>query len=358
MGARVKGFWRQPRFWLGMVSSVFFLWLVGRQVSWATLRAALAAADWRWALPGALLLLLAWALFAVRWRGLLRAAAPVRWADAFSYIVIGYFGNAVLPLRLGDIARLTLVSRRYNINVGFAAAVAILEKLLDIFAMLGAAALVLWITPLPATLRAAVQVTAAGALAALVVLALLARSEWLLTRLSRSRSWFVVATLVAFFAGRLKSSLRTCDLLRLETATQLIFRLLRKFAQGLQVLGSPARLAWVAAVSLASWTAAWLSVVCYSFALRLQAPLLAPLLVLVVINLGGGIPSSPGSIGVFEFLTVLALSVWRVDSGAALGFAAVLHVANLALIAAMGLVAVWREGVQWGALGPGASGGG
>lgn len=316
-----------------MISSVFFLWLVGRRVSWATLRAALAAADWRWALPGALLLLLAWALFAVRWRGLLRAAAPVRWADAFSYLVIGYFGNAVLPLRLGDIARLTLVSRKYNINVGFAAAVAILEKLLDIFAMLGAAALVLSITPLPATLRAAVQATAAGALAALVVLALLARSEWLLARVE-------AATPRRLPAG----------------ATQLIFGLLRKFAQGLQVLGSPARLAWVAAVSLASWTAAWLSVVCYAFALRLPVPLLAPLLVLVVINLGGGIPSSPGSIGVFEFLTVLALSVWRVDSGAALGFAAVLHVANLALIAAAGLVAVWREGVQWGELGRRASG--
>lgn len=316
-----------------MASSVFFLWLVGRQVSWAALRAALAAADWRWALPGALLLLLTWALFAVRWRGLLRAAAPVRWADAFSYIVIGYFGNAVLPLRLGDIARLTLVSRKYNINVGFAAAVAILEKLLDIFTMLGAAALVLWITPLPATLRAAVQATAAGALAALVALVLLARSEWLLARVEAAMPrWLPTG------------------------ATRLIFGLLRKFAQGLQVLGSPARLAWVAAVSLASWTAAWLSVVCYAFALRLSVPPLAPLLVLVVINLGGGIPSSPGSIGVFEFLTVLALSVWRVDSGAALGFAAVLHVANLALIAAAGLVAVWREGVQWGALGQGASG--
>jgi uncharacterized membrane protein YbhN (UPF0104 family) len=72
--------------------------------------------------------------------------------------------------------------------------------------------------------------------------------------------------------------------------------------------------------------------------------------VLVVKNLGGAIPSSPGAIGVYEFLAILALSVWIPDRSLALGFAAVTHAANLCLALVLGLAAAWWEGVQLSAM--------
>ncbi len=51
-------------------------------------------------------------------------------------------------------------------------------------------------------------------------------------------------------------------------------------------------------------------------------------------------------LGIYEFLTMLALSVWLPGQSAALGFAAVTHVVSLGLSVVLGLIAAWREGVQ------------
>ena len=51
--------------------------------------------------------------------GLLLGAAPIKWSDAFSYMMIGYLGNAVFPLRRGDVGRMLLTSRKYGVSILF-----------------------------------------------------------------------------------------------------------------------------------------------------------------------------------------------------------------------------------------------
>jgi uncharacterized protein (TIRG00374 family) len=158
---------------------------------------------------------------------------------------------------------------------------------------------------------------------AFLVLALLSRSERALARLESLLSRFLP-----------------------ERILEPTFGILYRFAQGLQVTRSVKQMFHVGGLSLLSWAVAGVSMWCFVRAFQLDLPWEAAVLVLVVTNLGGAIPSSPGSIGVYEFLTLLALSVWISDESAMLGFATVTHVATLGWSIVLGLVATWREGVR------------
>lgn len=294
-----------------------------RQVAWPGVIATLQTADWRLIPLGSLLIVLTWGIFAIRWRVLLTPVASIRWSDTFSYIMIGYLGNAVLPLRLGDVARITLMSRKHRINIGFTSATGVLEKLLDVLTVVTLAGFLMLVVPIPELIRRGVQTATVTTIGAFAALALLACSQSALVRLESLLSGYLPP-------GALK----------------LVFGILHKFAQGLRMTRSLSQMLKLSLLSLLSWGVASLSMWCYVRAFQLAVPWQAATLVLVVTNLGGAIPSSPGAIGIYEFLTMLALSVWLSDRSAALGFAAVTHTVTLGLSVVLGLVATWREGVQ------------
>jgi uncharacterized membrane protein YbhN (UPF0104 family) len=56
------------------------------------------------------------AVRAEAWRGLLRhvTSDPVRFRDAFAAYVVGLVGNAVLPARAGEAARVNMLGRRLS----------------------------------------------------------------------------------------------------------------------------------------------------------------------------------------------------------------------------------------------------
>ena len=72
----------------------------------------------------------------------------------------------------------------------------------------------------------------------------------------------------------------------------------------------------------------------------------AGLLLMVVTNLGSAIPSSPGSIGVYHALGVLALSTWNVGLDLALSVATVSHALVVSVQLLLGLLAIAAVGKQ------------
>ena len=65
-------------------------------------------------------------------------------------------------------------------------------------------------------------------------------------------------------------------------------------------------------------------------AFRLRVPLVAALLLLVVLQVGAVPPSLPGRVGIFNYLTVVALSAFGVDRATALAYSIVLYAVALA----------------------------
>jgi len=60
-------------------------------------------------------------------------------------------------------------------------------------------------------------------------------------------------------------------------------------------------------------------------ALAIKIPAIAALLLVVVLQIGARVPSSPGNIGVFHYLTVISLGIFGITPSVALSYAIVLH---------------------------------
>ncbi len=58
-------------------------------------------------------------------------------------------------------------------------------------------------------------------------------------------------------------------------------------------------------------------------------------------------PSSPGRIGVFQYLTILGLSLFAIPKAMALGCSVMLHLTTYAPMLGLGTYYLWREKITW-----------
>lgn len=322
-----KAWWIERRFWLGLVFSALFLFLAVRQADWAKTVATLRPADLRLMGLGIALLLGTFVVFAFRWRVLLSASALLQVGDTFSYIMIGYLANTVLPLRLGDVARAALMGKRRNLGASLVLGSVMLERTLDVLTVLALALALSLIVDIPPVVRAGMTTLAGSALVALTGLFLLARNE--------DRLPGLVVRLPGFIP---------------RTPSERVAGLVARFAGGLRTLRDGRQLGQALLLSGLAWALAGAGTICWVAAFHLPVPWYAGLFVLAVINLGGAIPSSPGAIGVYHYLAVLALSVWVTDKSVALGYAIATHGVSIAVNVILGTAALWRSGLGFGQL--------
>ncbi|MEE8586578.1 MAG: lysylphosphatidylglycerol synthase domain-containing protein, partial [Acidobacteriota bacterium] len=80
--------------------------------------------------------------------------------------------------------------------------------------------------------------------------------------------------------------------------------------------------------------------------LNLDLPWIAPVVLLVILQVGTAVPSTPGKVGVFQALAVLGLSFFGVSSTPAIAFGLVLHALVLFPVAIMALI-FWIFRTKW-----------
>ena len=99
----------------------------------------------------------------------------------------------------------------------------------------------------------------------------------------------------------------------------------RSGVASLGVLQSSAGLFRLAFWLIIVWVSAILTNYLTMRALHMQLPWTASLLVLVILQVGIAIPSVPGRFGIYEYMCILALSVYNVDQATALTYGILLH---------------------------------
>ncbi|HEY3111594.1 MAG TPA: lysylphosphatidylglycerol synthase transmembrane domain-containing protein [Chloroflexota bacterium] len=317
---RRAGRWRWA---IGIVVSIFFLWVAFRQVSdVGHLAEALGSANYLWLAPAVALYLLGLLVRGLRWRILLLPIARIPTGSLFGILSIGFLVNNVLPARLGEIARAILVGRRHDISRSAALATIVVERIFDGVVMLlflGVASATAGARVAPDWLELLVPLTAAAFGGAGIALAVLA--------LAPTFALGLAARLLAPFPPRLRAS-------ALSVAN--------KFITGLGVLQDLELAAGVLATSIVAWLLEMGAYVSVGQAFRLTGELNAYLLALAVANLGTMIPSSPGYVGTFDALVQRSLAVFAVPAAPALAYAFVLHLAIWLPPTLMGFFYLWR----------------
>jgi uncharacterized protein (TIRG00374 family) len=256
-----------------------------------------------------------WAI-AARWQRLFTPHKSPSKGRLFEILTIAQLVNGVLPAKLGPLVRAYLAGKGESRGVAFALTTVVGEKLVEGTSLLVIGAAVLPFVPLAGWLRPATWV---GAALLLVALALVV--------------W------IAF---------------RQETAGRWLERLLARWPRLLGVAHSAlaALAVWQdrrAILSLAGWSAfIWGITVLLNqlllWSLGIDVPLLAPLLLLVVLQIGVRVPSSPGSIGVFHYLSVLALTLFGVEKDLAFSYGVLLHLVTYLPPSLLGIVYLGRSG--------------
>ncbi len=102
--------------------------------------------------------------------------------------------------------------------------------------------------------------------------------------------------------------------------------------------------------SFAIWVLGFLTNLFVFWAMGLSLTMWPSIFLLVVLQAGVAVPSSPGRIGVFHYLTVLSLALFNIDKVAALGCGVVLHLVVYVPLTLLGAWFLWREKITWSKL--------
>lgn len=129
---------------VGLVVSLFILWLIWRRIDPAAMLAAVRACDPAWL--GAGLTMVVPLTLATAWRFRVLSRSGLGLGTAVRLILSSSTLNLVLPSKMGDIAKAWVLSGRHGYPPRLAVAIVVLEKLLDLASLLvwGVAAL-LWV---------------------------------------------------------------------------------------------------------------------------------------------------------------------------------------------------------------------
>lgn len=267
-------------------------------------------------------------LRAWKWRQLLHDLRPVGTLRLFGTIMAGYFVGMLIPLGISPLVRSWLVARLESLKTGTVLATAAIDRLVDglVFTLFVAAALVFAVFPDPGGVRLGLVAGGVGSLLLFgLILAALARYR---NRAGHPDSWItrLAARLPTRFAGAVNEFAATF-------AEGIVWP--RETWRGFAILLASFAIKFVA-LSYFLWAG-------LAFGIVLEAAdylfLLAFLGFLIIVARAARIP------GGFFLGSLFALDLLGVEDEAALAMTAAVQLATILTVAAVGAVALWRQGV-------------
>jgi uncharacterized protein (TIRG00374 family) len=261
------------------------LYYATRGTDWAAVGTALRSAHVGWCLAVVLVSLACHVLRAERWRILLRPAGDVRRLPAIMATFVGFGANAVLPLRLGELVRPALLSRRVGVPMSSALSSIVLERILDTLLVISCFLVVGLFYDIDARLQQGAMV-----LAPLLGVALVA-----LVVMQRRRTWSerVIRRVLGMLPSRVGSPL--------SAVADGVLR-------GLDGLADGPTVAVVIFYSVVLWIMIAGTYLLSFLAIDVQVPLVSGALVtMVIVAAAVFLPQAPGFLGTWQFGCVLAL---------------------------------------------------
>jgi uncharacterized protein (TIRG00374 family) len=324
------------QFWLGLLISALFLYLVLRKIDYATLWQVLKAAHYLWLVPGVAVYFVALWARAWRWHYLLRPLKSIPTTTMFPIVTIGYAGNDIFPARAGEVVRAVVLKRKEGVPISASLATIIVERVFDGIVMLA----FVFVNLAELTRLTGVTLDIAGLKIGIREIAI-----WGSVVFFGALAFFLVAAMFPSITDRLITWLvdRLVPL-RLREKT---LGISRRFLDGLESLRSPLDVLMVFFTSVLIWL---LETVKYWFvmhAFSFTVSFFALMLMNGVVNLATTIPSAPGYLGTFDLPGIAVLQAYNISIDTAASYTFVLHFALWFPVTTVGLYYMFREGIKW-----------
>jgi uncharacterized membrane protein YbhN (UPF0104 family) len=306
---------------LPVLVAVFVL-LWWRGPDWNVVYHAFDLVNWAWIAFALALNLVSVLARSVAWRFTIdQALQPPRplfnWV--FSAFSVGLLANAVLPGRIGELARVAVLRRRLPHGPGTSGALVgtvFAHRLFDLFPALLLVAYVLSTAKIP---------------------------HWAVTSLVIVSTVGVLLFTAAVFGARRKHR-------PMLDGAKPLRRVLVMARQGLAVLRYPLPAIAAIVFQCIGWFLQLLAVYVAMRAFDIHAPLPAAGLVLLLMNVATVFPLWPGNIGLLQAAVALPLVQYGVAYSTGFAYALVLQVVEMSVGVGVGLIFLAREGLSFATL--------
>ena len=215
------------------------------------------------------------------------AGSNVRFRETFTALLIGMFVNNVMPARMGEVARGYVLSHKRGSPSLIASSTVLLDRFFDLTGLLLMMLIFFPRCTLPPAISKAIWMVIGMVLFCVILIILLSRPA---------------------FAGRLAARLTSLERSFLSKFGKRIIEI----QENLSRIGSPFKIVCFVAVSFCIWfsmaTALWF----VARALQIPVDIRHIAFVCALLNVGITVPSSPGYVGLYQFLLVYLLSIFGV----------------------------------------------
>jgi uncharacterized protein (TIRG00374 family) len=314
-----------PRSWLlrGLIGVLMLVVIFGlawwRGPEWGRVGDAFRLVSWSWVAAALGLNLLSVVIRAWAWRTVINQALPREeqppFPRVFSAFSIGLLGNAVLPGRIGELARVAVLARRMKRGRGATGRLlgsVFAHRLFDL---------------VPALLLT------------VYVLATARIPRWAITSLEI----VIVVGIALFLVTMLVAGLEQRPL---PESARAVRRLLAMARLGLNVMREPAAAVAAALLQTAGWVVQLFAVWATMFAFGIDEHLPAAAVVLLLMNVATIFPLWPGNIGLLQAVVALPLVSYGVAYATGIAFGLGLQVLEMSVGVGIGLLFLMREGVS------------
>jgi uncharacterized membrane protein YbhN (UPF0104 family) len=302
---------------------VGLLWWRGP--NWGTVWHAFDAVKWYWVVIAIGLNLLSVVARTVAWRTVIKQAIEPpypRFMIVFSAFSVGLFANAVLPGRIGELARVAVLTRKMRLQghgEGTWAALigtVFAHRLFDLIPTLGLIIYVLFTAKIP---------------------------HWAISSLL-----IVCAIGLGLFAFAFASARHHKQ--SVIEGVGPARRLVEMARHGLGVLHAPGAAAAAAFFQCCGWLCQFFAVYTAMRAFDIHAPLPAAGVVLLLMNVATLFPLWPGNIGLLQAAIALPLRTYGVATGKAIAYGFGLQAIEASVGVGVGLIFLAREGLSFAML--------
>jgi uncharacterized membrane protein YbhN (UPF0104 family) len=296
--------------------------LVWRAPDWSLIVDAFTLVEWHWVIAAIGLNLLSVLARALAWRAVIDQALPPPgppFYRVFSAFAVGLFANAVLPGRIGELARVAVLTRRLQRRREAGATLVgtvFAHRVFDLFPSLVLVAYVVASARIP---------------------------HWALTSLA-----VFIAVSVGLFAFAVVSARRERRSVLDEVGQ--VRRLVTMARYGLGVMRAPLPAAFAILFQTIGWAFQLVAVYAVMRAFGIEEALHAAALVLLLMNIATLVPLWPGNIGIVQAAVALPLVSYGVAYSRGFAFGIGLQVIEISVGVGLGLLFLAREGVSFAML--------
>jgi len=310
---------------------------------------------WGWAALAIGFNILIYVIQGYRWKMLLRPTGDISVLRTTQAIYVGLFTNTIVPLRVGELVRMFLVSRWLKTDFISILPSCMVERMLDAIWLAIAVGLSVAFVPLPRELLVAEQVLVGVIIVAtaLFVFAVVKKgrvrgAEEAVSRPAKTGG--AAPNALANTASGSRAASMPVGAPRRRNPFRFVSRFIDDMATGFHKIGLSRNFFMAAVGSLGVLVFQILALWFVMPAMEIHLSVWQGAVAFLIVRMGTALPNTPSNIGSYQFFAVVALEIFGVDKTTAASFSLVSFVLLTMPLAIVGLFALWRTGMSFSAI--------